>query len=179
MRKGERVITDEEEEQIVAELELLDIRYLSRQSPEAATQARPPDRLLADMVRQPSARVRAAVIALLLAHPDCAEAMPAALRRVGPAEQTTLRMFYTAAVLLQQMYGPRLLALLGPRWQALPDLYSGELGVPSTGSPSQRLNLLGQQHRRQTGIAVNWAGTYESVAQKLLRSWELEVSWNR
>jgi len=169
----------EDEEQVVAELELLGIRYLSRQTAEAATQVRPPERLLADMVRQPSARVRAAVIALLLAHPDFAEAAPAALRRIGPAEQITLRMFYTAAVLLQQTYGQRLLSALGSRWRALPDLYSGELGVPSSGTLSQRLTLLGQQHRRKTRIAVNWAGTYENVAQRLLRSWDLEASWNR
>ena len=58
MQKGESMITDEEE-QVVAELELLGIRYLSRQTAEAATQVRPPERLLADMVRQPSARVHA------------------------------------------------------------------------------------------------------------------------
>ena len=119
------MITDDEE-QVVAELELLGIRYLSRQTAEAATQVRPPERLLADMVRQPSARVRAAVIALLLAHPDFRGGGAGPLRRIGPAEQVTLRMFYTAAVLLQQAYGQRLLSALGSQWRALPDLYSGE-----------------------------------------------------
>jgi hypothetical protein len=169
----------DEEEQIVAELELLGIRYLSRQTAEAAVQVRSPDNLLADMVRQPSARVRSAVIALLLAHPEFAEATPAALRRIGPAEQVTLRMFYTAAVLLQQTYSQRLLAALGSRWRALPDLFSGEIGLPSSGTPRELLALLGQQHRRKTRVTVNWAGTYENVAQRLLRSWELEASWKR
>jgi hypothetical protein len=63
-----------------------------------------PSALLADLVRQPSARVRNAVIAVLLAYPDYAEAVPAALERLRPAEQQTLRLFYTAAVLLQQEY---------------------------------------------------------------------------
>jgi len=169
----------DEEEQIVAELELLGIRYLSRQTPEVATQVRPPDHLLADMVRQPSARVRAAVIALLLAHPEFAEAAPAALQRVGPAEQITLRMFYTAAVLLQQTYGQRLLSALGPRWRVLPDLFSGELGLSPNGPARERLTILGKQHRRTTRMDVNWAGTYENVAQRLLHSWEVEASWNR
>jgi hypothetical protein len=167
------------EEQIVAELELLGIRYLSRQTSERATRVRPPEILLADMVRQPSARVRAAVIAMLLAHPEFAEAIPAAMHNISPAEQVTLRMFYTAAVLLQQAYGDRLLPALGSHWRALPDLYSGELGLPSSGTPRQRLTLLGKAHRRKTRVAVNWTGTYESVAQRLLRSWEVEASWNR
>ena len=58
--------------------------------------------LLADLVQQPSARVRAAVIAVFLAHPEYAAAVPAALERLGPTERLTLRFFYTAAVLLQQ-----------------------------------------------------------------------------
>ncbi len=58
------------EEELVAELDLLGIRYLSRQSSYRASQVRPPEALLADLVRQPSARVRAAVIAVLLAHPS-------------------------------------------------------------------------------------------------------------
>jgi hypothetical protein len=158
---------------------VLGIHYLSRQTADAATQVRPPDRLLADMVRQPSARVRAAVIALLLAHPDFAEAAPAALRRIGPAEQVTLRMFYTAAVLLQQAYSQRLLSALGSRWRALPDLFSDEIGLSPDGTARERLTMLGRQHRRKTRMTVNWAGTYESVVQRLLRSWELEASWNR
>ena len=173
-----KIVTDEEE-QIVAELELLGIRYLSRQTAEAATQVRPPDRLLADMVRQPSARVRAAVIALLLAHPEYATAVPAALRRIGPAEQVILRMFYTAAVLLQQAYSHRLLPVLGSRWRALPDLFSGEIGLSPGGTPSERLTMLGRQHRRKTGIGVNWTGTYDNVAQRLLRSWDLEAAWKQ
>ena len=105
------------EEQIVAELELLGIRYLSWQTSERATQVRVPELLLADVVRQPSARVRAAIIAILLAHPKFSDAIPAALQRSGPAEQATLRMFYTAAVLLQQTYSDRLQQALGSRWR--------------------------------------------------------------
>ena len=54
-----------EEERVVAELELLGIRYLSRYTSDRAERVRSPDILLADLVQQPSARVRAAVIAVL------------------------------------------------------------------------------------------------------------------
>jgi hypothetical protein len=167
----------DEEERLVAELGLLGIWYLSRRTSTQAERLRPPDALLADLVRQPSARVRSAVIAVLLAHPDYAAAVPAALERLGPAERLTLRLFYTAAVLLQQEHTERLQHFVdGHR---LPDRFSAELEVPEAASPRERLEALGRQHRQRTQSRVNWTGTYESVAQHLLRSWELEARWNQ
>jgi len=166
-----------EEEHLVAELELLGVRYLSRRTPDQAQRVREPDVLLADLVRQPSARVRNAVIAVLLAHPEYAEAVPAALERLRPAEQQTLRLFYTAAVLLQQEYAGRLQSFVGGR--QLPDWFADDLGLPSAVSPRERLVALGQRHRQQTQAVVNWVGTYENAARRLLHSWELEVKWNR
>jgi hypothetical protein len=166
----------EEEERIVAELKLLDVGYLSRRTPVRAKHVRPPDVLLADLVRQPSARVRSAVIAVLLAHPEYAAAVPAALEQLGPAERLTLQLFYTAAVLLQQEHAVRLRAFVVDR---LPDQFSAELGLLETASPHELLEALGRQHRQRTQARVNWTGTYESVAQHLLRSWELEARWNQ
>jgi len=166
-----------EEESLVAELELLGIRYLSRHTSDRAERVRPPDVLLADLVRQPSARVRAAVIAVLLAHPEYAEAMPVALERLRPAERRTLRLFYTAAMLLQQEYAGRLQSFVAGQW--LPDRFAVDLGLPDATSPRERLAALGRRHRQQAQSYVNWVGTYENVAHCLLRSWELEVQWNR
>jgi hypothetical protein len=166
-----------EEERVVAELELLGIRYLSRHTSDRAERVRPPDVLLADLVQQPSARVRAAVIAVLLAHPEYAEAVPAALQQLRPAEQWTLRLFYTAAALLQQEYSERLRAFGAGQW--LPDRFAVDLGLPDTASPRERLVALGRQHRQRTQAYVNWVGTYESVVHRLLRSWELEAQWNQ
>ena len=78
---------EEEEERIVAELELLGIRYLSRRTTIKASKVRSPSTLLADLVHQPSARVRAAVIAVLLAHPEYATAIPEALEALETAER--------------------------------------------------------------------------------------------
>lgn len=61
------------EEQVVSELDALGISYLSRQSSSSVERVRPPEQLLADLIRQPSARVRQAVIALFLSHPEYAE----------------------------------------------------------------------------------------------------------
>jgi hypothetical protein len=168
---------DREEERLVAELELLGIRYLSRRTATRARHARPPDVLLADLVRQPSARVRNAVIAVLLSRPDYAEAVPAALQRLQPDEQQTLRLFYTAATLLQQEHSARLLPFVGGR--RLPDHFTSELDLPPVASARERLAALGRRHRQATQSAVNWVGTYENVVRCLLRSWEREAQWKR
>ena len=167
------------EEALVAELVQLDVTYLSRRDVRDAPVVRPPENLLADLVRQPSARVREAVIALLLAHPEYATAIPGALALLSPSEQTTLRLYYTAAVLLQAEYAGQLRPRLAARWQPLPDLFSHELGLPRRGSHRQQLAELGRAHRQLSGAVMNWTGTYENVAHHLVRRWELEQQWNR
>jgi hypothetical protein len=168
-----------DEEQVVAELAALGINYLSRQSHSPVDNARPPAQLLADLIRQPSARVREAVIALLLSHPEYADSVPAALRDLAPGQQLTLKIFYTAAVWLQQEYMQRLMPYVGSRWCLLPDMFSVEFGLQSGALPAERLVWLGRMQRRKTRVAANWAGTYENVAQKLVRSWEMQAQWNR
>lgn len=168
-----------EEERLMAELELTGVRYLSRQSAYQAPQVRAPADLLAGLIRQPSARVRAAAIAVLLAQPAYGEAARAALLQLAPPQQMTLRVFYAAAVLLQQEHGAALRRFLGDRWRPLPDLFSAELGLPLADSPSERLAALGRLHAGLTAMAVNWAGTYANVADRLLRRWELEQRWSR
>jgi hypothetical protein len=168
-----------EEERLVAELELLGVGYLSRQTNYRADSIRPSKVLLADLMRQPSARVRAAVIAVLLSRPEYADNVPAALQRLQPFEELALRFLYTAAVLLQRDYSSQLRAFTSSRWQWLPDFFSTQLGLAAGGTPRDRLIALGNEHRRQTGIVANWVGTYENVVQRLLRHWELASQWNQ
>ena len=170
-----------EEEKLVAELELLGIRYLSRQSSYRADQVRSPEVLLADLIRQPSARVRAAVIAVMLSHPEYAGDVSAALKRLRPPERLTLQAFYLAAVLLQQEYAHRFRPLLTSRWRWLPELQETkeELRMPAKGTPHERLVELGREHRRLTQTAVNWTGTFEQAARQLLRQLEKETQWEQ
>ena len=170
-----------EEERIVAELGLLGIHYLSRQTAFQPARVRTPQALLADLVRQPSARVRAAVIAVLLSHPEYAAAVPAALERLNPSERLTLQSFYAAAVLLQQEHAHRLRPHVTRKWRWLPDLSRTLAGwdMPSEGTPREKLAALGREHRRRAQEAVNWSGTYEQVAHQLLRQWEFESRWSR
>ncbi len=165
------------EERLVAELELLGIHYLSRLTSERAQSVRPPAALLADLVQQPSARVRAAVIAVLLLHPHFARAMPAALSRLPLDDQVTLQLFYTAARLLQQEHAEQLRPLAPGR--RLPKRYAADLGLPGAAPVREQLAALAERHRQATRSELNWAGTYESVARSLVRSWEAARRWNR
>jgi hypothetical protein len=168
------------EEALVAELELLGIRYLSRQTSYQAAQVRPPDRLLADLARQPAARVRQAIIAVLLAHPGYADSVPEALARLDAPEALTLRLFYTAAVLLQKRYAERLRPEVGDEWRWLLDRFSAEFGIPAGDTPLiRKLELLARAHGTRAGVTANWAGTYDNVARKLIRRWEMERQWGQ
>ena len=81
------------EEKLVAELALLGISYLTRQTDYQANQVRPPEQLFVDLLQQPSARVRAAVIAVLLAHPDYAKSMPCGFHRFATARSVDIGFF--------------------------------------------------------------------------------------
>ena len=166
------------EERVVAELACLGVSYLSRLSDTQLAPALPPQALLVELLRQPSSRVRVALVALLLAHPEYAEFVPAALTRLTGPEAQTLKFFTCAAVYLQEQYAEPLHFFLGTRWRQLPDLFSSELGL-SAGMPEARLRSLAKLHVRQSGQRLNWAGTYDNAARNLLRRWKMEQTWKQ
>lgn len=175
MNQSSRSLIDEEH--LVAELEQLGVRYLSRMTNVKAQRVRSADQLLADLIRQPSSRVRAALIALLLARPAYGEYVPAALKQLTPEQAQTLKLFYTAAVLLQRQYAATLNTFLGKDYHRLTDFFSAELNLPAA-APQERIKALAKLHQQRTGMTLNWAGTYENAARHLLRRWELERTWN-
>jgi hypothetical protein len=166
------------EEQIVAELALLGVRYLSQNTTIHVDSSRPADQLLADLIRQPSSRVRTAMIALLLEHPEYAPSVPKALMRLRGTERMLFKLFYTAAVILQKEYSSMLEEFHGRELCWLPDRYSQELGLPPELPPEERLKFLGDRHSQLTGSKANWLGTYKNVAQHLFHQKELEYHWN-
>jgi len=151
------------EEQIVSELALLGINYLSRISDDVVQQPRPIGTLLADIVRQPSSRVRTALIALLLEHPEIARAIPVAVKKVHAKNRITLKYFYTAAFLLQRINIKTLMTKQGKIFQWLPNYFGDELNLKSEIDPEISLNLLCKKQQEETGSAINWVGTYKNV----------------
>ena len=164
------------EEQLVTELAQLGVSYLSRQGGDSFSPVGEPHELMAGLVCQRSSRVRSALIALLLARPDYTIHISRAMKLLDPKQTQVLRLFYTAAVYLQQEHAEILQAFLGPQCHKLPDLFSVELGITGD-SPGARLQNLARLHAQSSGEILNWAGTYENAARHLLRRWEKEQSW--
>ena len=50
----------------------------------------------------------------------------------------------------------------------LPDYYSEELKIEKNKSATDPLKLLAERHKEITGLPLNWYGTYNSVAQRVI-----------
>jgi len=162
---------------VAAALAQLDVPWVIRtRKVSGAPLAKRPVALLVSLVEQDEARLRLAIIPLLLRHPAWASLVPEAVRRVSPHRRDVLKLYYTAAVILQQKYAARLAQFLGPL-TPLTDWYSRELGIRVRGEPAARLRALARQHRARSGLALNWLGTYEHVAERFVR--QLDVSKGR
>ncbi len=136
----------------------------------------PAPELVRALVSSPEARLRLALIPLLLQNPELAVVVPTILRDLPAPAALTLQCFYTAAHLLQQTHRARLEQLLGPQ-PALPDWFSTEIGISSQGTPAERLQLLGRWQQERSGRYLNWTGSYEHAAQRFLSRLALEVEW--
>ena len=167
-----------QEERVVAELARLGVGYLSHQGTSEPQKTSSPDILIAELIRQPTSRVRIAVISLFLAHPEYALNVPAALKSLPGRHAQILKIFYSAAFLLQKQYARSLRPFLGGRWKWLPDLFSKEFGLAAV-PPKEQLKKLAQSHTELMKAELNWAGTYNSAALHLVRRWQMEKKWNQ
>lgn len=159
---------------VAAALAQLDVHFVTRTGKVSGTRlAKRPVALLASLAEQDEARLRLGIIPLLLRHPDLAPVVPDAVKRLSPRRRDVLKLYYTAALLLQQKYAARLEQFLGLS-STLIDWYSGELGVPVQGDPDTRLRILARKQRERSGLALNWLGTYEHAAECFVR--HLDVS---
>jgi len=161
---------------LTAELAAHGLHFVIGTEPAPVTPRLTPAELLAALAQQRDARLRAALIALLLDQPALADAAPAALALLDGTAQQMLMLYYTAAVILQGKYAARLQPLV-PEWRILPDRYAAALDLPAEPNPDARLAQLGQRQREITGLAANWVGTYENTAQRFLRRREKEAQW--
>ena len=142
-----------------------------------------PDKLLAALAGSPEARLRLALIPLLLARPKFSLAVLTALPHTPPDAAITLRCYYTAAYWLQQKYQARLTAALGIT-PPLPDLFLAELGLSTYTDPDTALHALAARQQILSGRVLNWFGTYEHAVQSWLRQveqrpLEQQRSWNQ
>ena len=173
---GDVMATSLSANELTAELQAHGLAFLVGKQPAPSTPRLSSAKLLADLAQQQDARLRAALIALLLSNATVADAVPVALSQMDGRAQMTLKIYYTAAVILQDKHAERLRSL-SPGWFPLSDLFSQELGLPAVEDPQMRLQQLGQLHHQVTGLTANWPGTYEYAAMRLIRRLEKEALW--
>ena len=137
-----------------------------------------PSVLMAALAESGEARLRLALIPLLLSHPAFAAETKRALDRLSPAAAITLRCYYMAADWLQAKYQPRIERALGAM-PSLPDLFSTELGLSSAETAEESLRALATRQQQLTGRVLNWVGTYEHGLKTWLHYLELQRQWHQ
>ena len=132
--------------------------------------------LLAGLAAHNDARIRLALIPVLLQHPEYGKDVPHALELLNDSRKLTFKLYYTAAHLLQLTYHHQLQDFLGT-YQVLPDYFSEELNIPKEGTSQDRLRQLAKSHREITNMSVNWFGTYQHAAKRVLTRMQKEREW--
>ena len=159
------------ENQLVSELWARDIRFLMGAKSNAAPML-DSAHLIAALAESADARIRLALIPLFLRHPEfSAEVRKAEEWNFSPNARLTMRFYYTAAVLLQNKYQERLYNIFGKQ-TVLPDIFSGALGLSFIQDPDKDLTQLAQRHQTLSGQTINWLGTYEHAAVRLIKHME-------
>jgi len=176
MLTQELTAADLRDERLIAELDALGVRFLWRLVPVEVAGEPDPATLLASLAASTEARVRLAIIPLLLHRPDFAAHVPEAVEASPACARLYLMCYYTAARYLQSMHWSQLTRLDGAR-VLLPDLFSVELGLEDVTEPDAGLASLAQRHAALSGEAINWLGTYQHAAERWLARLERERAW--
>ena len=160
--------SDPDRDSLVAQLRELGVRYLTPTDAQVDETRRvaTPD-LLGRLAAHPDPRLRHALIAVFILHPDLAGEVPKLIDVLDPAARVELMAHYMAAVYLQRMWRTRLGFYLDVR--LLPDLFSSELGLPS---PEERhgktgLHAVAQWHANQSPYPFNQLSSYHHVMDLL------------
>ncbi len=160
--------SDPDRDSLVAQLRELGVRYLTptdAKLDETRRVAAP--ELIGQLASQSDPRLRHALIAVFILHPELAGALPGQLAALDLAARVELMAHYMAAVYLQRMWRTRLGFYLDV--QLLPDLFSSELGLPS---PEERhgktgLHAVAQWHANQSPYPFNHLSSYHHVMDLL------------
>ena len=126
-----------------------------------------PEYLISALAESSEARLRLALIALFLEHPEYHVYVCAAAKKINPSARLTLLCYYSAAVLLQNIHCLALTALLGVK-PTLPHYFAHDLTLLSSEDPQTAMRLLAQRHQVMSGAQINWLGTYNHALQQWL-----------
>lgn len=161
---------------LAAELARLGVSWVAVSQNNALESVILPATLLAALASSDEARLRLALIPLLLARPEYTQSALEAAGLVTDQPRNTFICYYTAAMLLQKKHKRRLVQLEIDHEEIL-DHFGSELGLPQLSNPDDRLKLLAEKQALLSGRPLNWYGTYEHAAARFLRRYELEKIW--
>ena len=157
-------------------LNVLDVPFVQSDGNSTSVEAPEPALLLTALASSDEARLRSALIPLLLRHPEHVAHAEDAVRKMAEPAHLIFICYYSAACFLQRKYRSRLATLLHDS-SAIPDLFSAELGLPNASDPDVALRKLAERHRILSGKPINWLGTYEHAAQRWMTHMERRQSW--
>ena len=126
---------------------------------------------------QADARMRLALIAVLLQRPEFALEAGDVLVVLPNDQRPIFKLFYTAACYLQAKYHEQLEELLG-HFQKIPDLFSEQLNLDPGDSIEENLQELALRHTKITDLNVNWYGTYQHAAMRVITRLRSERKWS-
>ena len=158
------------DEQLVAQLHGLGVEHLVRLQSDLPCAPLSPVHLITALAAHPQARFRSSLILLFLRRPSFSQFISEILTRLDLSAAENLRLYYQAAVYLRAELETDL-RQYSDDLSALPELFSAELGLPAPGSvpAHDALVALGDLHRRLSGRAYNWAGSYRQHIPLFLR----------
>jgi hypothetical protein len=163
------------EDDLVSELWAWDVRFLNGKS-FTDMPILSPKTFLQLLAQSEEARIRLSLIPLLLRHPDFTnEAEIVDNGILDPNAKLVFRFYYTASMLLQQMYKEILSRFLGNQIK-IPDLFSSKLGINLPENPYLAISNLGEHHKILSGQRINWFGTYQHATDVWLKQLELQYS---
>lgn len=132
--------------------------------------------LMAGLAAHKDARIRLALIPVLLQHPEYAAVAPESLALLDDSQKVIFKLYYTAAYLLQIAYDVEL-HVFTENYQEIQDYYSRDFKVSEEGPVQDRLRKLAKRHKEITKMSINWYGTYHHAAKRVLKRLEKEREW--
>jgi hypothetical protein len=162
---------------LVAQLREQGVRYLAPSQPDfSAPPQVSPKELIIRLVTHSDARLRLALVALLLLHPEWGPYVHFQVKKLAEPTRADLQALYTAAVYLQRLWHTRLEFYLR-RFEMLPDLYSSQLGLPAAKERHGKsgLHALSTWQGHRSPYPFNWLASYNKLINLLFEQLKMEA----
>jgi hypothetical protein len=170
-------IEQEDHDALVGRLRELGLRFLAPSDADAnELSGLPAQELIARLVMHRDARLRLALVPVLILHPEWVSEVQSAVQQLSGPMRSQLQVLYTAAVYLQRLWRTRLGFYLG-EVEMLPDLYSDVLGLPPAGERHGKtgLHALATWQAGRSPQPFNWLASYNKVIDLLFERLKMEA----